>query len=474
MDDLVRLTAREAVAKLARREVSPIELIDAALARIAETDGALNALPTLCAERAREHAGRIMAAPAGDAPPWYLHGLPIAVKDTTDVAGVRTTYGSPIHADHVPKDSGYEVERLEDNGAVVLGKSNTPEFAAGAHTFNEVFGHTHNPWNTALTPGGSSGGSAVALAVGQVWLATGTDMGGSLRIPASYCGVVGMRPAPGRVAAGPRSIVYQALTVPGPMARNVADLALMLDAQCGAHADDPLSLPRPEVPFLAAALEPSPPRRVAYSADLGVVPVAREVADICAAAAQSFAHIGATVEEACPDLRDAEDIFQTLRAAYFVADKAPLLETHRAALKPEIVWNIEKGLALSADEIGRAERARAALFHRAVAFFDDYDLLVSPAVLVPPYDGALRYITEVEGTSFDNYVTWLALSFAITLTTCPAISVPCGMTASGLPVGLQIVGPPRGEAQVLAAAALFEAMHPFAAMVPTEVKGPAP
>ena len=474
MDELVRLTAREAVARLARREVSPLELIEAALARIAETDGALNALPTLCAERARAHAQRLTAAPPLEPPPWYLHGLPIAVKDMTEVSGVRTTYGSPIFADHVPERSGYEIERLEENGAVVLAKSNTPEFAAGAHTFNEVFGHTHNPWNPARTPGGSSGGSAVALAAGQVWLATGSDMGGSLRIPASFCGVVGIRPAPGRVAAGPRRIVYQPLTVAGPMARNVADLALMLDAQCGAHPDDPLSLPRPEVPFLDAVLQPAPPGRVAYSRDLGVVPVAAEVADICAAAVQSFAGLGATVEEACPDLTDAEDIFQTLRAAHFAADKAPLLESHRAQLKPEIVWNIEKGLALSADEIGRAERARAELFHRATAFFEDYDLLVSPAVLVPPYDGALRYVTEVEGTRFDNYVNWLALSFAITLTTCPAISVPCGLTESGLPVGLQIVGPPRGEAQVLAAGALFEAMHPFAAMVPIDVREPRP
>ena len=472
MDELVRLTAREAVARLAAREVSPLELIEAALARIAETDGALNALPTLCAERARAHAERLMNSPPVDAPPWYLHGLPIAVKDMTEVAGVRTTYGSPIYADHVPERSGYEVERLEQNGAVVLAKSNTPELAAGAHTFNEVFGHTHNPWNPALTPGGSSGGSAVALAAGQVWLATGSDMGGSLRIPASYCGVVGMRPAPGRVAAGPRRIVYQALTVAGPMARNVADLALMLDAQCGAHADDPLSLPRPERPFLEAVLQPTAPRRVAYSRDLGVVPVAAEVAEICAGASQSFAGLGATVEEACPDLGDAELIFQTLRAAYFAADKAPLLDQHRSQLKPEIVWNIEKGLSLSADEIGRAERARAALFHRAAAFFEDYDLLVSPAVLVPPFDGAERYVTEVEGTKFETYVNWLALSFAITLTTCPAISVPCGLTATGLPVGLQIVGPPRGEAKVLAAAALFEGMHSYAAMVPLEVGGP--
>ncbi|MBM3518459.1 MAG: amidase, partial [Alphaproteobacteria bacterium] len=441
-DELIRLTAREAVGLLRRRAVSPLELIDAALARIAATDGALNALPTLCPARARDHARRLMADPPANPSPWYLHGLPIAVKDLSDVAGVRTTLGSPIYADRVPDRSDYMVETLEANGAIVLAKSNTPEFGAGANTFNEVFGRTCNPWDTRLTPGGSSGGSAAALAAGQVWLATGSDLGGSLRIPASFCSVVGLRPSPGRVAAGPGALPFTQLTVHGPMARTVADLALMLEAQCGEHGDDPLSLPRPAQSFSAALERPQAPRRVAFSRDLGFIPVDGEVAALCARATARFAEHGAAVEDACPELGDAEPIFQTLRAAHYAADKAPLLAAHRALLKPEVAWNIEKGLALTADEIGRAERARAALFHRTTAFFERYDLLASPAVLVPPFDGAIRYVTAVGDARFDNYVSWLAFSFAITLTTCPALSIPCGFTAAGLPVGLQLVGRP--------------------------------
>ena len=472
MDELVRLTAREAVARLKQGEVSSFEMIDAALERIAETEPALNALPTLCADRARAHARRLAGEPPSDPPPWYLHGLPIVVKDLEDVADVRTTYGSPIYADHVPDRSDILVETLERNGAIVLAKSATPEFGAGANTFNEVFGRTCNPWDTRMTPGGSSGGTAAALAAGQIWLGTGSDLGGSLRIPASYCGIVGLRPAPGRVAAGPNSLPYNQLPVHGPMARNVGDVALMLDAQCGRHPADPLSLAPPQTSFSTAVENPQAPQRVGYSPDFGVVPVDPEVAQICAQATAAFAALGATVDDGCPDLTDSECIFQTLRAALFAADKAPLLRDHRDLLKPEIIWNIEKGLALTADEIGEAERRRGLLYQRVATFFQDYDLLVSPAVVVPPYDGAQRYVTEVGGREFENYVSWLALSFAITVTSCPAISIPCGFTKSGLPVGLQLVGRPRGEAALLAAAALFEAQHDFAGMVPMDPRQP--
>ncbi|MYB85517.1 MAG: amidase, partial [Chloroflexi bacterium] len=226
------MTAREAVRRLAAREVSPLELIDAAVERIAEVDGAVNALPTLAVERAREHAARLTASgPPADAPPGYLHGLPFAVKDLKDVAGVRSTKGSPIYAEHVPERSDYLVENIEAKGGVVLAKSNTPEFGAGANTFNEVFGKTHNPWDTRTTCGGSSGGAAVALATGQVWLATGSDLGGSLRIPASFCSVVGLRPSPGRVPHGPKELPFAGLSVEGPMGRTVGDVALFLDTQ---------------------------------------------------------------------------------------------------------------------------------------------------------------------------------------------------------------------------------------------------
>ncbi len=470
MNDLVRLTAREAVEKLARREASPLELIDAALQRIGETDGAVNALPTLAAERAREHARRLMAAGPPDAPPpGYLYGLPIAVKDLKDVAGVRSTKGSPIYADHVPERSDYLVENIESRGGVVLAKSNTPEFGAGANTFNEVFGKTRNPWDTRMTCGGSSGGSAVALATGQVWLATGSDLGGSLRIPASFCSVVGLRPTPGRVPHGPKEIPFATLSVEGPMGRTVGDVALFLDTQAsGTTPVDPISLPRPERPFVEAVDSPSPPRRVAYSPDLGIAPVDAEVRELCGRAVRLFEACGAAVGEGAPELSDAEDIFQTLRAAQFAASYKRLLAEQRELLKPEVVWNVEKGLALSADDVNRAELARGALYYRAADFFQQWDVLASPTVLVPPFDINHRYVEEAGGVAFDTYISWLMMSFALTLTACPSVSVPCGFTASGLPVGLQLTAARGAEAALLSAAAVFEQAAGIAGRVPID------
>ncbi len=466
MDELWRLSARRAVRLLKRREVSPLELIDAALARIAATDGALNALPTLCPERARAAARRIMELPPPPGP--WLAGLPIAVKDLTDVAGVRTTYGSPIYADHVPARSDILVRRLEERGAIVLAKSNTPEFGAGGNTFNPVFGETRNPWNTALTCGGSSGGSAAALAAGQVWLATGSDLGGSLRTPASFCSVVGLRPSPGRVATGPALLPFDTLSVEGPMGRSVGDVALMLDAMAGRHAEDPLSLEAPARSFAAAAASRKLPRRVAFSPDLGVTPVEPEVRETCLRAARLFANAGVAVEEACPDFAEAPAAFQTLRALGFVAALGPLYRTRRELLKPDIRWNIEQGLQLTPEEIGRAERARGALFHRVAAFFRDYDLLLCPAACVAPFPVEQRWVKEAAGTAFDNYVDWLRITSVVTLTSCPALALPCGFTADGRPVGLQMVAPARGEAALLAAAAAFEEAAGLAALTPVD------
>jgi amidase len=470
LNELTRMEAAEAVDRLKAKDISPLDLIDAAEARIAEVEPAVNALPTLCFDRARDRAKRLMkeGAPA-DAGPGWLAGLPVAIKDLTEVAGVRTTFGSPIFADYVPKTSNVTVETLEGNGAIVIAKSNTPEFGAGANTFNEVFGKTLNPWNTALTCGGSSGGAAVALATGEVWLASGSDLGGSLRTPASFCSVVGLRPSPGRVARAPSATPFASLSVEGPMGRTVRDTALMLDAQCGQHPRDPISLPAPATSFRAAAEAPRAPARVAFSVDLGgIVPVAREVAVVCRAAAERFASLGATVEEASPDLHDAGDTFQVLRAAKFAAERQPLLDKHRDKMKPEVVWNIEKGLALDAGTIGAAELARGRMYQRIVDFFKTYDVLICPAALVAPFNVETRYIEEVEGHRFDNYVDWLLMSSAITLTSCPAISVPCGFTGDGRPIGLQLVGRPRGEAELLSYAAAFEAAAGLAELAPID------
>jgi len=467
--ELTHMTAQAVVRLLRQGRVSPLELIDAALARIAATDAVLNALPTLCADRARDRARRLMESASAVAPgPGWLGGLPLAVKDLNDVAGVRTTYGSPIYADHVPARSDILVERLEANGGVVLAKSNTPEFGAGANTFNAVFGETLNPWNPRLTVGGSSGGSAAALAAGQVWLATGSDLGGSLRTPASFCSVVGLRPSPGRVPHGPEARPFDTLSVDGPMGRTVGDVALMLDAMVARHPEDPISLELPQEPFQIAAAERRRPQRVAFSPDLGITPVDAEVRALCAAAARRFEEAGAVVEEACPDFSGAAECFGILRAAGFVAGHREHYEKHRDKLKPDVIWNIERGLALTADDIARAELARGALYHRVVAFFRRYDLLLCPAACVPPFDVKTRWIKELNGVAFDNYVEWIRITYAVTLTSSPALSLPCGFTRDGRPVGLQMVGRPRGEADLLGAAAALEEILDLAKLVPID------
>lgn len=452
--ELLQATACAIVDRLRRGDVTPLDLLDTLEARIAEVDGKVNALPILCFDRARKHATELMKKPA-DAR-GVLAGMPVPIKDLTAVAGVLTTQGSPIFKDHVPARSDILVEHLENNGAVVYAKSNTPEFGAGANTFNEVFGPTRNPWDLSRSSAGSSGGAAAALASGTAWLAHGSDMGGSLRNPASFCGIVGMRPSIGRVAHTPVAKIDRNLGVQGPMARNVEDLALLLDAMSGEHPADPLSLPVLPTSFLSAARSGRAPKRIAYSADLGITPVDPEVAKITRQAAEKFAQAGVIVEEAHPDLREAHDCFQVLRAFDFAVSKAGLLRKHRDLLKPEVIWNIEKGLNLSMDDIERAEAQRVAMTERTLKFFETYDLLLAPTTIVAAFPVEERYVAECAGKKFDNYVEWLAIVYAITLVCCPALSLPCGFTATGLPVGLQIIAPPRGEAQILAGAKVLE------------------
>lgn len=460
MHELVKMTARQIVELVKKKEITPLDLVDVSADRINETDDKINAIPIRCFDRARERAKKLMDNPPEGNEPGFLYGLPLAIKDLDDVAGVRTTHGSPIFKDNVAERSGYMVETLEKNGGLVVGKSNTPEFGSGSTTFNEVFGVTVNPWNTSMTCGGSSGGAAAALASGQVWLAQGTDFGGSIRIPASYCSIVGLRPSPGRVATGPDSMPFASLSVRGPMARTVGDAALMLDAMAGMHTGDPRSLPRPEKAFVNAVDSPESPGKAAFSPDLGLAPVDPEVIDICRKAAYSFNDFGCEVIEDCPDFENAIDVFQTLRASNYAARMEPLLNEHREKLKPEVIWNIEKSFDLSSLDIARAERARGRIYNRIVSFFENYDLLITPTVVAPPFSKDWRYLEEVAGTRLDSYIGWLVMTFVITLTACPAISIPCGFTQSGLPVGLQIVGRPRAEADVLSAAALYELKHP--------------
>jgi amidase len=452
--ELVRETACAVIDKLNAGEVTPLDLLDVLEARIAEVDGKVNALPTLCFDRARTHAKALMQKPLGER--GLLAGLPVPIKDLFNVKGTLNTQGSPIFKDTISASSDIVVEHLESSGGVVYAKSNTPEFGAGANTFNEVFGATLNPWDLSKSAAGSSGGAAVALATGMAWLAHGTDMGGSLRNPASFCGIVGMRPSIGRVAHTPAAKIDRNLSVHGPMARNVEDLALFLDAMSGENPGDPLSLPLLPNSFLSAARSGKGPMRVAFSPDLGITPVDPEVAAITRKAAARFAEAGAIVEEAHPDLREAHECFHVLRAFDFAISKAALLRSKRDQLKPEVIWNIEEGLKLTVEQLERAEAQRVAMTTRTLEFFKTYDLLLAPATIVAPFPIENRYVAECAGKKFDNYVEWLGIVYAITLVCCPALSLPCGFTAKGLPVGLQMVAAPRGEARLLAGAKVLE------------------
>ncbi|MFO1134032.1 MAG: amidase family protein [Rhodoblastus sp.] len=465
---LCGLTASAAVDLLKRREISPLDLVDAAIARIERVDPVVNALPIRNFDAARS-AARDFRRPTADeaSSPGWLAGLPIAVKDYNDLAGTPTTYGSPIFKDNVAARSDLTVANLERRGAIPLAKSNVPEFA-GANTFNTVFGATRNPWNTSLTVGGSSGGSAAALAAGMVWLATGNDLGGSLRIPASYCGIVGMRPSVGRVPR-PQSIApYDPLWVEGPMGRCVADVALMLDAQAYQDFRDPLSFAPPTAPYVEAVRNPRAPKRVGFSANLGIGRVDAEVAQICEAAAQRFGEFGARVDDDCPDFTGAFEAFQTLRANLVAAVRGPLLDQHRSQICEEIIWNIEKGLQQDGVAMARAERLRGALFMHVAAFFGEYDVLACPTVAVAPYPVAQRFPTEIGGEPLHSYIDWMYLTFVLTLTGCPTLSLPVGLTADGRPVGLQLMGRPRGDFDLLSAARLLEQAFDFVGQTPRD------
>ncbi len=470
VDELVRSDAVTIVGRLKRGEITPHDLLDALESRIAAVDKTVNALPTRCFERARKHADALMHKPAAER--GLLAGMPVPIKDLIDVAGVRSTQGSPIFADKVPAKSDILVEHLEAEGGIVYAMSNTPEFGAGANTFNEVFGRTLNPWNTSRSAAGSSGGAAVALATGMAWLAHGSDMGGSLRNPASFCGIVGLRPSIGRVAHTRDGTVDMNLSQQGPMARNVEDVALLLDAMSGEHPADPFSLPRTATSFLSAARSAWRPQRVAWSTDLGITAVDKEVAAITRKAAERFSELGAVVEEAHPDLSGLHECFQTLRAYDFFMRKAKLLRQHRDLLKPEVIWNVEKGLKITLEDMERAENQRVALARRMLEFFESYDLLLTPATVVAPYPIENRYVAEVNGHKFTNYVEWLAIAYAITVSCCPALSLPCGFTAERLPVGLQIAGPPRSEPRILAAAKALEDILGVRGTTPIDPRGP--
>ncbi|MBM3999266.1 MAG: amidase [Planctomycetes bacterium] len=453
-------------ALIERGELSSRELVAASLARIARLDPKLNAIVTLVGDEAIRGAAEADERQARGEQLGILHGLPVVHKDLHETRGIRTTYGSPIHADFIPSFDALIVERQRRAGAIALGKTNTPEFGAGSQTYNTVFGATANPYDPSKTCGGSSGGTAVALACRFASLGDGSDMGGSLRNPASFCNVVGLRPSPGRVPEWPRDQAWFTLSVPGPMGRTVEDTALLLAAIAGPDERSPIALPDPGAIFLGALETDLRGKRIAWSPRWGGLPVARDVMATLERAVPAFEQLGCEVIREDLDLRDADEIFLTLRAWYFERRFAPLVESHPDRVKESIVWNVEQGRALRGSDVARAEVLRTRLYDRTRAFFRRFDYVIGPVTQVLPFDIGEPYPRDIDGAAMGSYVEWMKSCYWISATGLPALSVPAGFSTGGLPVGLQIVGPYRGDLTVLRLGYAFQQVTSFGSRRP--------
>lgn len=461
-EELWRKPAHELAALIRRRQISPVELLDAQLDAINRFNPKLNAIVTLAADKARENARAAEQAVMRGDKIGALHGLPIGVKDITATAGMRTTYGSPLYAENVPSEDAEVIRRLKEAGAIVLAKTNTPEFAAGANTVNPVFGATRNPWNPALSPAGSSGGSACAVATGMLPIAQGTDFGCSIRIPAAFCGIVGIRPTPGLTPNYPMPLAWDPGQVHGPLARTVEDAAMMLDAMIGFSRISPISVAPPwaSAREIAAKARDAKGLRIAFAPDIAGIGVDTEIEAICRKAATTLRAQGATVDEIEFDLSEGRDPYKVWRGVWMVGQQLrnlPRLDEFGSNLQ----GNVRSGLALTTTDIANAESVRFALFQKVRELFDRYDLLLTPAAPVKPYPIEMNFPKEINGKTFDNYIDWIAPCFLITLLSLPAGSVPAGLTHDGLPVGLQVVGPRFEEPKIFGLMKLVQQANPI-------------
>jgi amidase len=454
--DTCFLSAVEMAALVRRKKLSARELVSAHLRQIELVNPKVNAIVTLVAEQAMEAAKRADEAQAHGARLGALHGLPVAHKDLIETAGIRTTYGSPLFRDNVPAEDAILVERVMRAGAITIGKTNTPEFGAGSQTFNTVFGATHNPYDLTKTCGGSSGGSAVALACGMTPLASGSDTGGSLRNPAAFCSVVGLRLAPGRVPTAAAGNAWSTLSVSGPMARTAADVALLLSVMAGPDARCPISITEPGARFADSLERNFKGTRVAWFKDLGGVPFDRRSREAVVAQRKVFAGLGCQIEEAEPDWSGADEAFNTLRAWGFASNYGDHVKNHRDQVKDTIIWEVERGAKLSAADIARAESLHSQVWNGMRRFLEKYEYFILPTTQLPPFDVNQPYPTQIESVPMNTYIDWMKSCYFISILETPAISVPCGFTPEGLPVGLQIVGRHRGEFSVLQLAHAFE------------------
>lgn len=460
--DLCFKDAVDLARMIREREVSATETMTAFVSQIERINPQINAICTFIGEEAAMRAAKEADEKlAKGEPVGPLHGLPHAVKDLALTSGIRTTFGSRIYKDFVPGEDALFVERLKQAGAIIIGKTNTPEFGAGSQTFNEVFGATRNPYNLTKTCGGSSGGAAVALACGMLPLADGSDLGGSLRNPASFCNVVGFRPSPGRVPSHPTMLAWNTLPVEGPMARTVQDIALLLSVMAGPDDRSPISINEPGAVFSKPLQRDFKNARIAWSRNLGRYPVQPVVNEVCDNARAVFAELGCQVDDGEPDFSGADEIFQTLRAWGFAQTRGDDFKQYRSLMKDTVIWNIEQGMGLSGQDIARAETQRTQLYHRVREFMRRYEFLILPVSQVAPFSIETDWIREINGVRMESYVDWMATCYLITLTGLPAISVPCGFTEDGLPIGLQIVGRHQRDFDVLQLAFAFEQATQF-------------
>jgi amidase len=450
------LTATEMARRIRRKELSSREVLEAHLRQIEKVNPQVNAIITLVADRALEQAKLADESAARNRFLGPLHGLPVAHKDLVETKGIRTTYGSPIYKENVPTFNALMVDRIQAAGAITIGKTNTPEFGAGSQTFNTVFGATKNPWDVTKTCGGSSGGAAVSLACGMLPVADGSDMGGSLRNPASFCSVVGFRTSPGRVPRVPSTQAWSPLSVLGPMARTVEDVALFLSVMAGPDSRAPLSIHEPGSRFAQPLDRDCKGLRIAWCGKFAGLPVDRRVRQVIEGQRKRFESLGCVVEDADPDFSGADESFKVFRALSFHQQYAPMLEKHRTQMKATVVQEVEAGTRITPEQIGDAETKRSLLYARVGEVMAKYDFLVLPATQVPAFDVKQEYVTEVEGVKMAGYIDWMKSCYFITMTALPSISVPAGFTPEGLPVGIQIVGRHQDDWSVLQMAHAFE------------------
>ena len=464
--NLWKKNASEIISLLDKKEISIEEVVDSSLDRIKEINPEINAIVTLINEEEKKELINNFNNDTNN----ILRGMPVLIKDINDVKNMRTTYGSKLYSDNIPKNSDIIVQTIEKNGGLIIGKTNIPEFAAGSHTYNSVFGLTKNPWNTSLSAGGSSGGSAAALATGMSWFASGSDLGGSLRNPASWCGVVGLRPTSGLIAHGPSNFPFFNLSVDGPMARNVEDLSIFLDAMVAYNKNDPLSFKGSKNSYYENLLKRQETKYlIGFTDDFGMFPCDKEVRGMMNNTLKLVQNLGHDISNTYPDMSKSEYCFQTLRAYIFYCTYKSLLTKDKSFIKEEVIWNIKKAETITIDDLLEAEKARTEIYSNTMKFFDKFDFLIVPSAIVPPFNAQEKWVKRVEDTTFDNYVSWLMIAASISLTSCPSIAIATSFSKNNAPFGVQIVAPPFEEQKLINFAKSLEENINISDIVPINI-----